>query len=666
MVPMTSPRYRPFVLALLVAAFAASIGLACAQPPGPLSVRDSDFLAAKALFDRGEARKLDQIAPRLAAHPLEIYVDYWRLSLRLDSASDDEVRAFVRRAADTPLAERIRVDWLKVVGRRAQWNFFAVDYPPASSEDTELACLGVQYRRQRDGDSALAAAHPLWFTGQSTPDACEPLFAALIVRGDLSVSDRRARLRLASEAGNIKLAQAIAADLPPDDRITARDFAHVDKDPARALAKGEFRWKQQGGRELALYVLERVARSDAAAARAAWEKQRARLPDADRLYGNARLAFYAARQLHPQANDWFREASGATLSDVQHAWHVRAALRAGAWSDVIAAVDAMPPALAIEPAWRYWKARGYAATGHGDDARLLYTGLAEEPNFYGLLAAEAIGRKVLLSPSAPPAPPPAEAALADFGARADVVRAVKLADLGLRPEAQREWIAIVRGRADDELLLAAEYARRRGLYDRAINTAERTSANHDYALRYLTPYREHFAAAARELSVNPALLFGIARQESRFATDIVSSAGAIGLMQLMPPTAKWVAKQLGQNDYKAAQIGDPRLNTQYGAFYFKYCLDRLDGSPALAAAAYNAGPNRAQAWRVGAPLEGAVWVETIPFNETRDYVKKVLANSVFYARELKQPHVPLSTLLGVVSARTNGSVDNGSATTPGG
>jgi len=652
----------PFAIAIL--AVATTLSVATAQTPAPSSTADAEFLAAKAAYDRGDARKLETIAPKLRGHPLEVYADYWRLALRLDNATDDEVRAFIARAADTPLAERVRVDWLKVVGKRGQWSLFAIDYPPASGEDIELACLGVQYRLQRDGEGALASARPLWFNGQSTPDACEPLFAALIARGDLSVADRRARMRLATEAGNTRVAQAIATDLPPDDRISAREFSTVDRDPALALAKGDFRWKSRGGRELALYALERAARTDATAVRAAWEKQRTKLPEADRLYGNARLAYHAARQLVAQANDWYREAAGVPLADVAQAWRVRAALRAGAWRDVASAIEAMPPALALEPAWRYWKARAYAATGQADDARLLYQALADEPHFYGLLAAEALGRASL--PAMPPSRAPADADLASFGARADVGRAVKFAELGLRPESQREWIAIVRGRSDDELIVAAEYAKRRGLYDRAINTAERTSSAHDYALRYLTPYREHFAAAAREQSVDPALLFGIARQESRFALDIVSSAGAIGLMQLMPPTAKWVAKQLGQSDFKATQIGEPRTNTQFGAFYFKYCLDRLDGSAPLAAAAYNAGPNRAQAWRVGAPLEGAVWVETIPFNETRDYVKKVLVNSVFYARVLEQPYIPLSVLLGTVPPRGNCCAAGASAAAVGG
>ena len=256
--------------------------------------------------------------------------------------------------------------------------------------------------------------------------------------------------------------------------------------------------------------------------------------------------------------------------------------------------------------------------------------------------------------SAPLTPEPE--ALAAFGARPAVQRVVKLAQLDMRAESQREWLYVVRGLPDDALLLAAEYARREGLYDRAINTADRTASRHDFGLRYMTPFRDEFVQAANEQGVDPALLFGIARQESRFAPDIVSSAGAVGMMQLMPHTARWVAKQLNRSDYRPSQISDVQVNTQFGAFYFRYWLDRLDGVPALAAAAYNAGPNRAQAWRGGSTLEGAVWVETIPFNETRDYVKRVLANTMLYAYMLNQAYVPLSKRLGYVSPR-GGSAD---------
>jgi soluble lytic murein transglycosylase len=647
---MADVRFRLLLRGVGLAALAL---FSAAQPC--LAQSDADFLAARAAFDKGDRVKLATLSPKLRGHVLEPYVDYWRLKLAIDEAPAEAVRDFLARYPDTPLAEKLRVDWLKVLGKKADWNRFATDYPPPSGEDVELACYGIQYRRQRDGDAALADAKALWFSGQATPDSCEPLFAALFVRGELTADDRVARFRLASEAGNVRLAQAIAADLPGRDRVVEREFAHANRDFQRALNGGTFAWNTTAGRELALYTLERVARTDAAAARPGWVKWRDKLPESERNYGNARLAYHAARQLNPSANDWFREAGNGPLAPEMQAWRVRAALRALAWSDVLAAIDGMTETQRQESAWRYWKGRALAAKGRGADANALFETLALEANFYGVLAAEALGRR-FVPPKSEPLLSTTEA-LNSFGARPAVQRVVKLTHLDLKPEAQREWLFVVRGQPDDTLLLAADYARRVALYDRAVNTAERTTARHDYSLRYLAPFRTEFDAASRGNDVDVSLLYGIARQESRFSPDIVSSAGAVGLMQLMPGTAKWVAQQLGRKDYRAAGIADPELNTQFGAYYFKYWLERLDRLPALAAAAYNAGPGRAQAWRPPAPLEGAVWVETIPFNETRDYVKKVLANSMIYTQALGGPPQSLTARLGQVAPRGSGVPD---------
>jgi len=631
--------------------FAAIASLAFASVAHAQS--DADVLAARAAFDKGDRTKLAAIAPKLANHVLAPYVSYWQLKLGLDDASPQAIRTYLDTYPDSPLADRLRSDWLKMLGRRAIWDRFGLDYAMPVGEDVELACYNVLFKWQRDGDAALAEAVPLWFTGATTPDACDPAFTALIARGTITPADRRVRFRLASEAGNVKLAQALGNDLGNKDRIADRDFADVSRDPLGALGKGNFAWTTNPGRDLALFALERAARTDAGAARAPWVKWRDRLPEAERKYGNARLAYYAARQLHPLANDWFREAADATLPSEAQAWRVRAALRALAWSDVLAAIDAMPEAQRQEASWRYWRARALMKRSRGDEAREILTALASETNFYGVPAAESLGQKFAVPASLPLDPAPG--ALAAFADRTDVRRAVKLAELDMRPESLREWTYIVRGQTDDALLLAADHARRVGLYDRAINTAERTQGRHDFGLRYLAPFRNEFDAAAKANDVDVALLYGIARQESRFKVDIVSSAGAVGLMQLMPGTARWVAKQLARSDYTQARIGAADLNTQFGAFYFKYWYERLDRMPALAAAAYNAGPGRAQAWRPSVPLEGAIWVETIPFNETRDYVKKVLANAMVYGQAFNGSAPSLTTQLGVVSPR-NGSV----------
>jgi soluble lytic murein transglycosylase len=345
---------------------------------------------------------------------------------------------------------------------------------------------------------------------------------------------------------------------------------------------------------------------------------------------------------------------------------VRAALRAGSWSEVASAIDAMPETEAQESAWRYWKARSLAATGHVEDATRLYGGLATEPHFYGFLAAETLGATIVPQ-SEPLSPEPA--VLAAFAARPAVQRVVKLSALDLRPEGHREWLAVVRGLDDDALLLASMFAQQNGLYDRSINTADRTRQRHDFSLRYPTPYKSEIDEAAKRNGLDPALLYGLVRQESRFVADVVSAAGAVGLMQLMTPTARWVAKQAGRSDVRALKLDDPALNVELGSFYLRYVMDRFGGQPALATAAYNAGPGRAESWRGAVSLEGAIYVETIPFTETRDYTKKVLANAMFYQARLGLPYLAMRDRLGMVTARgtpieTGGTLAGGVAAEP--
>ena len=494
----------------------------------------------------------------------------------------------------------------------------------------------------------MADARQYWFTGRDQPESCQALFTELEARGEITPDDIWKRFRLAHEAGNFRLAARLVGELPAKDRPTATDYDRVERNAGSALAKGEFRFGSRSGREIALYALDRVARGDADAAHRAWVRWRARLPDADRRYGNLLVAYSAARQLLPEANAWYRDVGDAPQNEAQREWRVRAALRALAWHDVSRAIDAMPESQAQEPAWRYWKARAFEAQSRKDDAIRLFGSLAAEPHFYGFLAADAIGAAIM--PVSEPLPVDEEA-LAAFGARRAVQRVLRLAALGMRPEAQREWAYVVRGIDDRSLLLASEFARRNGLYDRSINTADRTQRRHDFGLRYQTPYREAIGPAVREMGLDEAWVFGLTRQESRFAADIVSSAGAIGLMQLMAPTARWIARQTHRSDYRIAQLEEPEINARFGTYYLRHVLDRLDGLPVLATAAYNAGPGRAQNWRGAEPLEGAIYAETIPFNETRDYVKKVMANAMFYQAQLGLPYVTLTDRLGIVTPR---------------
>ena len=231
-------------------------------------------------------------------------------------------------------------------------------------------------------------------------------------------------------------------------------------------------------------------------------------------------------------------------------------------------------------------------------------------------------------------------------------RALAFYRLNLRFEGNREWIWAIRGFDDKQLLTAAEFARRHELYDRAINTAEKTIELHDFSVRYLAPYRDVMKDYVRQQGLDEAWVYGLIRQESRFIADARSRAGATGLMQLMPATARWVAQKIGLKNFRWTGVSDVGTNINLGTWYLRHVLDTLDNHPVLASAAYNAGPGRARGWRAGTPMEAAVYAETIPFNETRDYVKKVMSNASYYSQQFGQTLLSFKERIGVIVPRT--------------
>jgi soluble lytic murein transglycosylase len=328
---------------------------------------------------------------------------------------------------------------------------------------------------------------------------------------------------------------------------------------------------------------------------------------------------------------------------------VRAALRAGQWATVRDTIDRMSAAARQEATWTYWYGRSLAALGEPDGSRAYFLRIAGQPDFYGLLATEELGY-VITPPEAmhEPSDEEVEAARRDPG----LARALELIRLGIRTEGVREWLFSIRSLDDTRLLAAAELARRAGVYDRAISTADRTKRLHNFALRYPVPFRDVFGEYARTQGLDEAWVMGLVRQESRFIAEARSSAGAAGLMQVMPRTARFVAAKIGLRNYRPASVTDIETNVTLGTGYLKMVLDQL-GHPVLASAAYNAGPARARRWRdPERSLEGAIYAETIPFGETRDYVKKVTANAVFYAAMLEKKLTPIKARLGTIAPRS--------------
>jgi len=609
--------------------------------------QDDDFLAAREAFRVGDAVRFERAAKSLGGYVLEPYVDYWRMKLRLENADADEVRALLVLLRDGPVAARLRADWLKVLGMKQQWELFDTEYPQLVNEHAELACYALQSRLRIDAEAALRAARAFWFSGREQPESCNALFETLAERGHLTVDDVWARIRLALEAGNTGVARRVAEYLPKGQLADTRAWAGIAVNAQSFLDKKAFNLKTRAGRETVMFAAHRLARTSPALAAQRWTNLGARFSDAERGYVWGVIALLGAQRHDPNALRWY--ALAGELNDLQLAWQARAALRAQSWPEVLAAIDRMSAKESREPAWRYWKARALQEQDRAPEAQALLAPLALEFNFYGQLAAEDLGGASRI-PAAGYQPNRDE--VQAMARVPGLQRALAFYRLNLRFEGNREWIWAIRGFDDKQLLAAAEFARHHELYDRAINTAEKTIELHDFSMRYLAPYRDVMKDYVRQQGLDEAWVYGLIRQESRFIADARSRAGATGLMQLMPATARWVAQKIGLKNFRWTGVSDVGTNINLGTWYLRHVLDTLDNHPVLASAAYNAGPGRARGWRAGTPMEAAVYAETIPFNETRDYVKKVMSNASYYSQQFGQTLLSFKERIGVIVPRT--------------
>ena len=406
----------------------------------------------------------------------------------------------------------------------------------------------------------------------------------------------------------------------------------------------------KGQRMVALFALERLAKQSTDLAADRWAKLAGYFPLNEQRYFYGRLAYQAARNLDPRALQWYRAAADTPLDDKQSAWRVRAALRAQNWPEVLASVNAMSETQRQEPSWQYWKARALQALGKQVEARGIFAPLSRDFHFYGQLASAELADSPVMSESAPVYKPDRQA-ISEMSEIPGVQRTMALYRMGMRSEALEEWRWVLRNFSDRQLLTAAEIARRNEMYDRAIGAADLTVSIHDFSLRYPAPYRTELQEHLREHGLDEAWVYGLMRQESRFATGAKSETGASGLMQIMPTTARWVAKKLGLKSYRNALIHQLDTNLRIGTYYMKSVLSRSENNPVLASAAYNAGPTRALQWRDDKPLEGAIYAETIPYQETRDYVEKVMSNTVYYADQFGDPPRSIKQRLGIVPGK---------------
>jgi soluble lytic murein transglycosylase len=575
------------------------------------------------------------------------------------------VRDFLNRYAHSYQEDRLRNDWLLLLGSRRDWTTLAQEHPHyRMRDDREVQCYVSLVDFLRSGpqsDPALPEeVYRLWLAQREGDDGCALAADRLFDAGKLSAAQVWRKARIATDSGRSRSAKQALEIVQPS---SVREWAQLWAQPSKWLGHHASNPRAASSEMAVLALLRWVSMEPEQASRVLRTVWQPVLSTEQRDWVWGALGRQAAMRLDDEAMGFFDKVSQpAHLSDDMLSWLVRAALRAERvpqWKKVDEAIRAMSPAHRQDPTWVYWLARAHKALHppqhpqHQAALKALES-IAGIRGFYEQLALEQLGRKVTV-PARPE--PPTEIEAAAVRQNPSLKRALYAIGIGLRAEGVREWnygahLVNAQGQlgrmTDREMLATAAWACEQQVWDRCINTSERMRSLFDAELSFPMPFREEVIRRTREIDLDPAYVYGLIRQESRFVMDARSHVGAAGLMQVMPATAKWTARKIGLENFKLEQLNRHDTNIAIGTGYLKLVLDSLGGSMPLAAAAYNAGPSRARKWSQSRVLEGAIWAENVPFQETRDYVKKVLSNATLYAAIITAQPQSLSSRLGMV------------------
>ena len=639
--------------AAILAAFACALcpprldaGATC--PAVPDAASRSAFVEA----ERSPPASRDawkRLRVRLGDYPLLPYVELARLRNNLHRVPVSEIEGFLERHEGEAPAFLLRRRWLRQLADRREWRKFIEWYP--GDAPVELRCRHARaLLGTGDRAGALEAAQTLWMSGKSRPKSCDPVFAVWLESDRFSPSLAWKRIELAMARGNVRLVRYLERFLDPADRKLAAAWRAIHKNPRRvgtAPPDGE----PSRIETILVHGLERLARYDPAAAGEALARVEARagLGPAARAAVARRIGLSFAYRHEPQAVDWLRRVDAAHADEHALRWRTAASVLHSRWGEVIKAVASMPEKERGRERWRYWRARALEASGRMDEARAEFESLSRERDYYGFLAADRLGtgyrfnhRPLAVAPDT----------VERVAAAPAVRRALELLALERRVDARREWYRGTRGFDQEELKAASWIAGCRDWHGRAILTIVRTPEQDDIELRFPLAFRSAVESASSRRSLSPATVYAFIRQESAFMPDARSAVGALGLMQIMPRTGRALMRETGRQLRSNRQLLAPDLNVTLGTQYIRSLLSKTGGRLPLAAASYNAGPHRVRGWLpADGEVEAAVWIDNIPFTETRRYVRRILAYGAIYEHRLGQRPTRLSERMPPVPSR---------------
>ena len=581
----------------------------------------------------------------LGDYPLVPYLDYNALRAQLSELPYDAVDAFFSKHPDSFLAVRLRQTWLSQLAAEDEWGAYLTYYRPEVA-DTSLQCYYLHARLLSGDTSALEETARVWDVGESQPEACDPLFNQWRSAGYLSQDLIWSRFNKAMQRRNLSLGRYLASMLTDDRQKLAQLYMRVDRQPSLITHYKEFRRQNLPTQQIIAHGITRLARRRSDAALEHWKHYEAQqlFPESLSRETKITLVRYLGRQGHQiQAEQLLNQSTALRQADVVEEL-LREALRDLDWQAVARRIQMLPEEEQASDRWRYWRARAMVeltpAGTETSEPTQVYAQLAGNRSFYGFLASDILNLDYSLEDV------PAEVrpdALEELGKLPGMRRAKELWLTGNNAEARAEWLFSTRNMTRDQLVTAGQLARQWGWYNRGIQAMIVGDLWNHLTIRFPLAYQEEIVRIAKNTQLEPTLIYAIARQESAFAKNAHSTAGARGLMQLMPATAEQVARRNGVK-HSLQDLYNPEHNMLLGSSYFHSLLERFNNNRILAAAAYNAGPHRVANWisRSGDQRPFDVWIETIPFRETRGYVQNVLSFSVIYGYRMGQA-TPLIT-----------------------
>ena len=599
----------------------------------PLEDQRKTFLAAEKALDRGAMGDFKKLSRRIHDYPLYPYLEYEALLKRLGSASNDEVRHFITTHESTPLSTWLRASWLDHLAARQRWTDYLAFYQP--SRDTSRRCHQLQALiATGKAQHAYAEVPEVWLYGKSQPSACDPVFDAWTKAGHRTTDMTWQRIEKAMESGEWRLAEYLGRSLSNSDQVWLKRWVSLYRAPAHAREHDRFSESHPYREVMLSHAVRQLARWDGLEGLTLWRDIKDRYPFNEAQV--RRTEQYIVRNLvrtpGETAYDFIRGVEVGENDIQAHEARIRAAMLREDWPQVVNWIAALPQHEREDESWTYWLARALEGIGDTQAANALYEKAARERTYYGFLAADRIGTEYRLDHIATPV----SAALIDEVAGLDAIKRVKeLFALDRWGQAHSEWRAATAGLDNTRLKAAAKLAEQEGWHDRAIFTLARTGYWDDLELRFPLQHADLVEENARRHGIDIAWVFAVMRQESAFMSNARSHAGAMGLMQLMPATARSVArKMLNRKPPRRSELLEPDTNIALGSAYLKQMKGELGDSAVLATAAYNAGPHRVTRWLPERTLPADIWIELVPFDETRGYLRRVLAYTVIYEKRM--------------------------------